>query len=318
MPHLALPALSSYLRSHGVEVIQRDLNLEVFERVLTREYIEQSIARLREVARSQTGHSRSVRQTPPPRERVQWALAEGPKLAAQVEQAVGVMRSPAFLDGPTGLQALLTIGQSLEVASLPFYPASLDLLSYTPPAPVDGSRSLLQSVRDEQHNMFLGIFRRGILPDIVREQPDIVGISIPTEGQMLAAMTLAHLIKQSGLGCHVTVGGPHITMLREQLPKVPALFKLIDSAVVFEGEEPLLRLAETLDAAPAGGGDLSGVPNLIWRDGAAVRVNGEKAALPVHVSWRSDAQSPGDKVAGLPSSAPSMGGRSAVFAISAP
>jgi hypothetical protein len=47
MPHLALPALSSYLRSHGVEVIQRDLNLEVFESVLTREYIEQSIALLR-------------------------------------------------------------------------------------------------------------------------------------------------------------------------------------------------------------------------------------------------------------------------------
>ena len=65
---------------------------------------------------------------------------------------------------------------------------------------------------------------------------------------MLAGMTLAHLIKQSGLGCHVTVGGPHITMLREQLPKAPALFKLIDSAVLFEGEEPLLRLAETLDA----------------------------------------------------------------------
>ena len=102
MPHLALPALSSYLRSHGVEVIQRDLNLEVFERVLTREYIEQSIARLREIGAA-TGH-RARRL--PPRERVQWALAEGPKLAAQVEQAVGVMRSPAFLDGPTGLQAL--------------------------------------------------------------------------------------------------------------------------------------------------------------------------------------------------------------------
>ena len=216
------------------------------------------------------------------------------------------MRSPAFLDGPTGLQAFLTIAQSLEVASLPFYPAALDLLSYTPPAPVDSSRSLLQAVRDEQRNMFLDIFRRGILPDIVREKPDIVGISIPTEGQMLAGMTLAHLVKQSGLACHVTVGGPHITMLREQLPKVPALFKLIDSAVAFEGEAPLLRLAETLAGAPAGGGDLAAVPNLIWRDGAAVRVNGS-VATPIHVSWYRDGRSPGDEVAGLPGGAPSMG-----------
>jgi len=264
MPHLALPALSSFLRSHGLEVIQRDLNLEVFERVLTRAYLEQSLARLRQAGRRPA----AVGPTAPP-DKVRWALEVGPRLAEQVEQAVGVMRSPAFLDGPTGLQAFLTVVQSLEVASLPFYPAALDLLGYTPPLPVNSSRNLLQAVRDEQRNMFLDLFRRLILPDIARERPDIVGISIPTEGQMLAGMTLAHLIKQSGLNCHVTVGGPHITMLREQLPKVPALFRLIDSAVAFEGEEPLLRMAEALAAA----GDLSAVPNLIWRDGATVRVN---------------------------------------------
>jgi len=297
MPHLALPALSSFLRSHGIEVIQRDLNLEMFERVLTREYLEQSLARLREAGRRRAAPGASI-----PRERVAWALAEGPGLAGQVEAAAAVMRSPAFLDGPTGLQAFLTVAQSLEVASLPFYPASLDLLRYTPPAPVNSSRSLLQSVRDEQRNMFLDIFRRGIIPDIVREKPDIVGISIPTEGQMLAGMTLAYLVKQSGLSCHVTVGGPHITMLREQLPKVPALFKLIDSAVAFEGEEPLLRLAEAL----AGCGELAGVPNLIWRDGAAVRVN-DPVITPIHVSWQRGGRPPGDEVAGLPGSAPSMG-----------
>ncbi len=264
MPHLALPTLSAFLRSSGVEVIQRDLNIELFDRVLTREYLEQTVARLREIHRRAVGAQVQL-----PRDRVRWALAEGPRLAAEIEQAVAVVRSPAFLDGPTGLQAFLVIGQSLELASLPFYPAGLNLLSYTPASPVNSSRSLLQAVRDSQHNMFLDIFNRDIIPDIVREKPDIVGISIPTEGQMLAGMTLAHLVKQSGLRCHITVGGPHITMLREQLPKVPALFKLIDNAVAFEGEEPLLRLAEAL----AGRGDLAGVPNLIWRDGAAVRVN---------------------------------------------
>ena len=33
-PHLALPALTAYLRTNGVEVIQRDLNAEVFDRSL--------------------------------------------------------------------------------------------------------------------------------------------------------------------------------------------------------------------------------------------------------------------------------------------
>jgi anaerobic magnesium-protoporphyrin IX monomethyl ester cyclase len=91
-------------------------------------------------------------------------------------------------------------------------------------------------------------------------------------GQMLAGMTLAHLIKQSGLDCHITVGGPHISMLREQIPQAPVLFDLIDSAVIFDGEIPLLRLAEALD----GDAKLENVPNLIYKASDQIRVN------PVH------------------------------------
>jgi len=120
--------------------------------------------------------------------------------------------------------------------------------------------------------MLLEIYRRGVLADIEREQPDVVGISIPAMAQMVPGLTLAALIKERGLACHVTVGGPHITMLRERLARTPALFELIDSAVVFDGEVPLLRLCEAL----AGDGDLSEVPNLIYRDGAAIRVTQRK------------------------------------------
>ena len=84
MPHLALPALSSYLRSHGVEVIQRDSNLEVFESVRTRR-----IHRAKHRSPAGDGGVPGLAPDPSAAERVQWALAEGPKLAVQVEQAVG-------------------------------------------------------------------------------------------------------------------------------------------------------------------------------------------------------------------------------------
>jgi len=262
MPHLALPALTSYLRSHGVEVVQRDLNLETFDEVLTRAYLTQATARLR---RDYRAHG--SRWPGPKRGMVEWALVHGPQLAAQIEEAMDVIRSHAFLEGSTGLRAFQVMVQSLEVASLAFYPAALELSTYIPAAPVDRSRSLLPAIRDLQHNVFLDIFRRGIVADIQREEPDVVGISIPTMEQMLAGMTLGYLIKEAGLPCHVTVGGPHVTMLREELPRVPALFDLFDSAVVFEGEKPLLRLIEALD----GDGDLSKVPNLIYEDNGQVR-----------------------------------------------
>ena len=60
MPHLALPTLTAYLRGHGVEVIQRDLNLEVFDEILTRNYLpREAVERFRTEYRSQAGALRN-------------------------------------------------------------------------------------------------------------------------------------------------------------------------------------------------------------------------------------------------------------------
>ncbi|MFC1959254.1 B12-binding domain-containing radical SAM protein [Chloroflexota bacterium] len=272
MPHLALPTLTAYLRAHSIDVIQRDLNAEVFDEILTRRYIKQAVTHLRRDY-GPNAKKRPVRLAHPDRQRLLWALENGPQLAKKVQPARRTIRSADFYDGAASLEAFEVILQCLEIASLPFYPASLHLQSYTSAYAVDSSQALLQGVADPKTNMFLDIYRRGVLADIEREQPDIVGISIPSMPQMLAGMTLAYLIKEAELDCHVTVGGPHISMLRDELPRVPSIFKLIDSAVVFDGEVPLLRLAQALDNES---GDLSQVPNLIYRDGDDIRVTDRK------------------------------------------
>jgi radical SAM superfamily enzyme YgiQ (UPF0313 family) len=272
MPHLSLPTLTAYLRMHGVEVIQRDLNAEVFDTILTRRYMKETIARLR-LDYGPNATQKPPKRLHPPRDQILWALAEGLRLAEEVQKAKRIIRSETFFDHTVSLKAFEIIIRCLEIASLPFYPASLHLQSYISAYPVDSSQGVLAGVKDEYHNIFLDIFRRGILEDIRREKPDIVGISIPSMPQMLAGMTLGYLVKaESGIDCHVTVGGPHISMLRDELPKVPSIFALFDSAVVFDGEVPLLQLAEAL----AGDGDLSHVPNLIYNDGGTIRVNERK------------------------------------------
>ena len=261
MPHLALPVLTAYLRARGVQVIQRDLNIETYDAVLSRSYLQQVVEHL------YTQFKKVWRRDLPVH--IQQELGQRASIAAQVEQAKAVFRSPAFYDGEKSRTAFGVIGRALELASMPFAPARLDLLKYEPAVPIDSSRTLLQAVRDPQHNMFLHLFQQIILPDIERQQPDVVGISILTVGQMLAGMTLAHLIKQAGLQCHVTVGGPQISMLREQLPQAPDLFSLVDSAIVFDGELPLLRLVEALE----GKGDLNDIPNLIYKAGDQILAN---------------------------------------------
>jgi hypothetical protein len=281
MPHLALPTLAGFLRAQGVEVIQRDLNIEVFDEVLTGRYLTGALARLRHDY-GPRGDRRPPRPVAAPRELVAWALARGPQVAARVEWAKRTIRSPAFFDGPTGLGAIETIADALQIASLPFFPAALELNTYRPALTADSTRNILHEVRDPQFNMLRAIYQRGLIADIERMRPDVVGISIPSMAQMVPGLTIAALIKEHGLPCHVTVGGPHITMLRERLARAPALFELIDSAVVFDGEVPLVQLCEAL----ASHGDLSKVPNLIYRDGTAIRVTERKkpekiGALPL-------------------------------------
>ena len=276
MPHLALPVLTGFMRRHGYDVVQRDLNVEVFNKILTRHYLTEMV----ELVRSRFGPDARRRQRPhgvPPPEQVRWAIEQGGRIAAQVDAARQMMTSPAFFDGETSQGAFFTISEALELASLPYYPARLELTTFIDAGRPDVSADLLEAVRSPYINPFYDLFRRGVLKDIQRDKPDLVGISVPTQAQFLAALTLAALIRDAGLTCHITLGGPHVTMLRERLAEVPRLFDLIDSVVLFDGEVPLLHLAEALES----GSGLENVPNLVYRlpgDSGAVRTNPQLAA----------------------------------------
>jgi anaerobic magnesium-protoporphyrin IX monomethyl ester cyclase len=265
MPHMALPVLTGWLRRHGHQVTQRDLNVEAFDEILSHRYLRQAMDQIRSRFGTPLGDSRfghpAAQELEPEPERVTWALQFGSQIVRQVEEAKAALRSPAFYDGAASQTPFLTVGAALELASLAYYPSQFEFSRFAGPGRPDSSRDLLLAARDPQTNPFYNLFRKGVIRDLQRERPALVGISVPTEGQFLAALTLAALIRDAGLKCHITMGGPHISMLREQVLRVPALFDLVDSFVVFEGELPLLRLVEALES----GSDLAGVPNLIYR-----------------------------------------------------
>jgi len=259
MPHLALPWLTGVLREHGYTVFQRDLNIEVFDQILTRRHLHHSLERIRRRFASSVAHRFDIPQ--PSGEQVRWALENGPRLIEKVEKAKAVFRSPRFYDAEASLPAFMTVTDALELNSLAHFPSHLDFSGFSDALRPDSSADLFKSATDPDINPFLEIFQRGVIQDIKRQKPDVIGISIPTQGQFLAAITLATLVRQAGLTCHITAGGPHISMLRDQIPGAPGLFDRFDSFVVFDGEVPLLRLVETLQ----NGSSLEGVPNLIYR-----------------------------------------------------
>lgn len=277
MPHLALPALTAYLRADGIDVVQRDLNVELFDGLLTS-------AHLRSVVRQMRREERRVAQKGlrPELERenlelVSWAREHGPSLAERIDQAMTVLRGPRFFEPESGRDAVLTVADALLLASVPFFPALLDISGHHSPYPIDASQAILVAARDRTYNLFRGFLQMAVLPQIRAEKPEVVGISLTSSHQVVAAFTLAALIKEEGLNTHVTMGGKMITGWRDRLPDVAPLWELIDSAVVFEGEVALLQLVRAIEQ----GGDLSVVPNLIYRQGTEVRVNEYKDPEPV-------------------------------------
>lgn len=124
--------------------------------------------------------------------------------------------------------------------------------------------------QNRAENPFLELYERHLLPFILEQDPDIIGISITYYGQLIPALTLSRLIKSSHKKAHVVVGGCVITLMSDVLMKYEELFNLFfDSAVLNEGERPLLKLVENISH----GQTLADVPNLIYLDNDKIRAN---------------------------------------------
>jgi len=280
MPHLALPALTAHLQANGVEVIQRDLNVEIFDRVLTSTHLRATLRRLRKEEKRVPLKGLNAALQQANLEAIAWAKREGQRIVADIDQAKATMHSERFFDVSAGREALLTLADGLMLASIPFFPSEFGITGYRSAYPIDISQAIRAATQDTHFNFFRNLLETTIIPQIRDEKPDVVGISLTSSEQIVAAFTLASLIKEAGLSTHVTLGGKLITGWHELLPKAEILWELFNSAIAFEGEVALLGLIKALDGAPDGEADLSTVPNLMYHDGSGVRVNGFKEPEP--------------------------------------
>ncbi|QXJ20503.1 radical SAM protein [Actinomadura graeca] len=99
---------------------------------------------------------------------------------------------------------------------------------------------------------------------------DLLGMSVYNESFGVAA-DMAREIKRRNPSCFIVMGGPQATATHHAIIRG---HPEIDGVVRKEGEHPTLELVRCL----AAGDGLDAVPNLTWRDGAAVRVNRETPA----------------------------------------
>jgi radical SAM superfamily enzyme YgiQ (UPF0313 family) len=264
-PYLSLPSLAAYLRSHGVsEVRQMDVNIEAYEHFLSSERLSLALERVRSRGRLEDfpadglSHSRM--------ERYQ-TLSEvdllGETLVDSIEEAKRVLRTESeFYDYERYLWAGRTVEQALRLFSAEFAPTRLTPHGFVMRHKIERTADILAAIEDEAENPYIEYFREQVMPRIAEFDPDVVGISLTFGSQAIPTFTLARMLKAWKPTVHVTVGGGLTAYVGEKLATRPAVFDLVDSLVLLEGEGPLLALVRAIDAGVT---DLSSVPNLIWR-----------------------------------------------------
>ena len=99
----------------------------------------------------------------------------------------------------------------------------------------------------------------GVIRDIKKFKPDLVGISIAFQSLANIYFDLVEKIKVVNPSVHITVGGHFPTF---EYAKILETQKGIDSVIRFEGEIPIVQLINSL----IGENDLSKVSNLVYRE----------------------------------------------------
>ncbi len=277
-PYLALPSLTAVLREAGHQVVQRDINIGMWDHFFSMEFLIWVKARLGMQLKALQGKEKAGTLTE--QEVDQKAVVEQAydidvfDLADRAEDAKLIVRGERFYQAETLEGALNTFREAMAYISTAYYPASLVFypmesnLGYRPGV----SKEVLACLEDEQVNVYRDLCNQLVMPGVAKEKPDVVGISIGTQMQLLAGLTFGRMIKETFPQIHVVVGGNVITRLQDDLVHHERFFKeVFDSAILYEGEHALLWLIEALN----GERDLSTVPNLVYHDESGLHRNPE-------------------------------------------
>ena len=285
-PYLSLPSLTAVLRQAGHTVIQKDINLEMYDWYFSEDFLKkvlrrvpQQLDRLRKLSKKRDLTADEME--------LQLSLCDVTRqridsLIKDAEKAKAVIRGEVFYDIDQLEWAIKVFREVTSVISMVYSPARICM----PPMETDlsykvfVSSEVMDAVNDTQVNIYRDVFEHLVKPVIEQEQPDVIGISIVLQQQMFSSMTFCALIKQHFPHIHVTIGGNTVTRLRDVLPQSP-LFQLFDSAVVYEGETAFVQLVSAVGAKRS----LADVPNTIYKDETGVHASAtsfaeDMAALP--------------------------------------
>ncbi len=269
-PYLSLPSLSAFLKANHCNVEQNDINVSFYDSLLSK----QGLKSLYERAYSKFQYIDSKKELSPEFQKKYAALSGsmlfGEYIIDEVDKAKKLIRNKeGFYDIEELFRAFKVLELGLKLASSAYYPTNLTFHSYDMRYSCRSSKEVLSALNDREENLFIDYFEKNTVSEVLKGEPDLIGISIINTSQLIPGLTLANLIRKADRNVHINIGGSVFTRLINEISFNEALFSVFDSVIVHEGETALLSLVKHLDDEY----DISDIPNLIYKGAAGIRVN---------------------------------------------
>lgn len=151
-------------------------------------------------------------------------------LAGQIDSAKVSLRGPEFYDVDRYMESLKIIDVWLDNILAAYFPSQLTVigsqLRWSPYA----TQEILESFEHPEENFFYDLYQKHYVPEIIKEDIELFGISITSVEQVLPGLSLAHQIKKARPEVHITVGGSIFTKLVDVLEK-DRLFSILSTAL---------------------------------------------------------------------------------------
>ena len=286
-PHFALPTLLGQFEGTGFEASVLDLNVDFYNKILTKEYVQYSLNKAKElqpilkeniskyfskeknyndytfVQKNEIAKASMI-------DNLLKKHGENLKTVATIiDKSVEVLKSKEYYYNPKLFtSAVANINTALEICSMPYYPTQIGFTSYTNELLTLDYECIKYYVFDNTTNIFRKYFE-SVIDKIKAENAEYIGISINSSSQIIAGLTLANMLKKE-TNAHVNIGGNHFGRVTDSLEKYPEFFELFcDSLLVEEGEIPVIELAKYIN----GEQEIEKVPNLMYVKDGKVQFN---------------------------------------------
>ncbi len=284
-PHFAMATLLGQFEGTGYDAKVMDLNVDFYNKILTKNYVQNSYNKGKELL-------------PELKENIQKYFVKGQKLNEYtfeqqneiakasmidnfikrydnqvknlpifIENSVSILKSKEHYYNPKlFISAINNINLALDVCSMPYFPTKIGFTGYTNELLNLDYKTIKHYVFDKTTNIYIDYFE-SMLDKIKAENAQYIGISINSSSQIVAGLTLAHMLKKE-TNAHINIGGNHFGRVADALDKYPEFFELFcHSLLVEEGEIPVLELAKHIN----GEIPIEQVPNLIYlKDGKVI------------------------------------------------